>query len=586
MRINPTRVSAKLSLRSALPFHTLWFWVLPLSTLMLCAGQATAVTATPAAAAAVVEPPNDSTPASVRLITSDQYFNTIAHVFGDTIKVNTAFPPMVRTDGLLEAGAASAGVTASQVEQYESVATLIASKVVDPAHRDYLIDCKPAEQKAADASCARKFLSTVGQLLYRRPLTSEELQAETSQADQAADQLHDFYKGLGIALEGMLYSPNMLYIADLSVPDPKHPGSFRLDPYSLASRLSFFIWDAAPDEALLKAAQKGELYNAKGRERTVDRMLRSPRLATGVRAYFADMLGFDEFNTLAKDPVIYPNFTGQTVQDAREQALRTIVDLLVTKDADYRDLFTTDETFLSPSLAVLYGLPVTTSSWAPYEFAASSPRAGFLSEVGFLAVYSHPGRSSPTERGKAIKELLLCQHVPNPPPNVDFSAVTNPDPSLKTMRQRLAAHRNNPVCAGCHRLTDPIGLTLENFDGAGQWRSTENGAPIDASGTLNGKNFNGPVGLGQVLHDDPAVPACLVKRMFTYAIGRPTSEQDQPVLSYLNARFAASGYRIPQLMRTIVLSNAFSTVRELQPAGQPHPAPVLTAKSNLKEAQR
>jgi hypothetical protein len=577
-----------------LSLRVLWLCSLILSALMLCsdpvcAGEATAAARGAAAAAPLVEPSDDSTSPSVRLITSDQYFNTIAYIFGNGIKVSATFPPMVRTDGLLEAGAATAGVTANQVEQYQYVASLIAGKVVDPSNRDFLIGCKPTNPKAADPSCARRFLAVVGRLLYRRPLSSEELNWEVSQADRAANQLHDFYKGLRLPLEGMLYSPDFLYVTDLGQPAPKHPGQFRLDPYSLASRLSFFLWDAAPDRALLEAAQNGELYDPKGRERTVDRMMRSPRLITGVRAFFSDMLGFDVFNTLGKDPVIYPDFTGQTAQDAREQALRTIVDLLIKKDEDYRDLFTTDETFISPSLAVLYNVPVKSAGWTLYESPASSSRVGFLAEIGFLAAYSHPGMSSPTLRGKAVRELLLCQHVPNPPPNVDFSAITNPDPSLKTMRQRLTAHRKNPVCAGCHRLTDPIGLTLENFDGAGKWRTTENGAPIDASGTLDDKNFDGPAGLGQVLHDDPAVPACLVKRMFSYAVGRPDSAQDQPILSYLKAQFATSGYRIPQLMRTIALSNAFSSVREGK-LGRPSGAGgVLTAQSeqsNLKEPRR
>src|SRR6185369_16516725 len=130
--------------------------------------------------------------------------------------------------------------------------------------------------------------------------------------------------------------------------------------------------------------------------------------------------------------------------------------------------------------------------------------------ISFLAGHSHPGRSSATLRGKALREVLLCQTVPRPPANVDFSAIENPDPSLKTARDRLDFHRKNPVCAGCHKITDPMGLALENFDGSGQYRETEKGAPIDASGILDGKEFKNVAGLGQALHDSPAVPACLV----------------------------------------------------------------------------
>jgi len=258
------------------------------------------------------------------------------------------------------------------------------------------------------------------------------------------------------------------------------------------------------------------------------------------------------------------------VQDAREQTLRTIVDHLLVRRGDYRDLFTTRHTFLSPALAVLYGVPVS-SGWTPYDVPADSPRVGLLTQVSFLALHAHPGRSSPTLRGKALRELLLCQRVPHPPPNVDFSKVENPDPSLHTMRERLTAHRSNPVCAGCHRIVDPIGLGLENFDGVGEFRNTEGGESIDASGTLDGRNFKDAVGLGQALHDDPALTSCLVSRMYSYGVGGAPAngEQTQALLKYFDARFADDGYRVPDLMRTIALSEAFSEVTE-------PPAPVST----------
>jgi hypothetical protein len=287
-----------------------------------------------------------------------------------------------------------------------------------------------------------------------------------------------------------------------------------------------------------------------------------------VRAFFDDMLGFDDFAVLAKDPGIYPAFVGDSVQDAREQTLRTIVDHLITRNLDYRDLFTTRHTFLSPSLATLYGVP-TPPGWTPYETPDDSQRVGLLTQVAFLASHAHPGRSSPTLRGKALRELLLCQQVPRPPPNVDFSLIEDPKSTLRTARERLAAHRANPVCAGCHKITDPIGLALENFDGAGQYRATEKGAAIDTSGTLDGRNFTDPAGLAQALHDSPALPACVVKRAYTYGTGGPMRADDKTVLSYLNARFASGGYRFPDLLRTIALSHAFANVIPAPAASPP-----------------
>jgi hypothetical protein len=297
-----------------------------------------------------------------------------------------------------------------------------------------------------------------------------------------------------------------------------------------------------------------------------------------MRAFFDDMFGFEDFNNLAKDPIVYPAFTGVTVEDAREQTLRTVIDFLITQKKDYRDLFTTHETYISPSLAALYHLPAP-NTWTRYDFPPDSPRKGLLTQISFLAAHSHPGRSSPTLRGKALRELLLCQQVPRPPANVDFSAVENPDPRLKTARDRLALHRKNPVCAGCHKITDPIGLALENFDGAGEFRATEKGAPIDTSGNLDGREFTNVDGLAQALHDHPALTSCLVKRLFAYGTGSPVSTQDEGVIAYLNAQFAADGYRVPALLRTIALSRAFSEVHEMQ-----EPVKTADASSSLAAA--
>jgi hypothetical protein len=513
--------------------------------------------------AAIKEPDSDTTPRRLRLITGDQYFNTLAYVFGPDVKPALHFPPTERTDGLLEVGTSRAGVTDSQLELYQRTASTVAAMVVDPVRRNFLMTCHPADEKAADKACATEFLSRIGRLLYRRPLSQARIADLVQQADSGADKLKDFYAGLAIAIESVLMSPKVLFVAEAAEPDPAHPGSERLEAYSLASRLSYFLWNSAPDDAVLGAAETGEIQTEKGRAKLVDMMLTSPRLETGMRAFFDDMFGFEEFSNLSKDPIVYPAFTGVTVQDAREQTLRTTIDFLLTQKKDYRDLFTTRETYLSPSLAALYRVP-TTSTWVRYEFPADSPRAGLLTQISFLAAHSHPGRSSPTQRGKALREILLCQRVPRPPPNVDFSKVENPDPTLKTMRQRLTAHRTNPVCAGCHRITDPIGLALENFDGAGQYRTTEHGAPIDASGSLDGRDFTTPEGLAQAVHDDPALTSCLVNRVFAYGTGSPITSDNASVMSYLKARFAAQGYRLPDLLRTIALSRAFSEVHEVQ----------------------
>jgi Protein of unknown function (DUF1592)/Protein of unknown function (DUF1588)/Protein of unknown function (DUF1585)/Protein of unknown function (DUF1595)/Protein of unknown function (DUF1587) len=536
--------------------------------------------------AQIPEPENAGTPPRVRLLTSQQYVNVIADIFGSDIKPGTPIPPMRRTDGLLETGAAEVGVTTGQVMQLQRTAAAVAAQVVDngnldtqvPAHRDYLVPCKPKSITAPDDACAVKFIRSTGRLLFRRPLSNDKVKELTGRAHQAAADLKDFYAGLSSVLEGMLVDPMVLMIVDRTEPDPQHPGRQRLDAFSLASRLSFFLWNSAPDDAVLKAAESGEVNTPAGRARVVNMMLADPRLENGVRAFFDDMFAFDDFDTLSKDGTVYPKVSGTTLKDAREQTLRTVYDHLIVRDRDYRDLFTTRDTFISPALASVYQVPAV-PGWVPYEFPESSPRIGILSEVSFLAVHSHPARSSPTLRGKALREILLCQKVPSPPPNVDFSIIEDPKAVFHTARERLTAHRANPVCAGCHKITDPIGLALENFDGGGQFRTTERGATIDTSGSLDGKNFNDAVGLAQAVHDHPALPTCLVKRMYSYGIGGPLTQADNPELTYLDKRFAEAGYRVPDLLRAIALSTAFSEVAET-PA---QPPPVKTAGVQTKQ---
>jgi hypothetical protein len=527
----------------------------------LALGSCSQQAAEPAAATKVSAAPTPagSSEQRLRLMTSEQYLNTLGYVFGPNVKPDVRFAPLQRTDGLLGVGTSIAGVTAGQMEVYQKTAASVAAQVVNTENRKYLISCTPKSETARDDACARTFLTKVSRLLYRRPLEEKRVDQWVAEAGAGADRLKDFYAGLGSALEGMLFNPQVLFISERLEADPKQQGGTRLDSYALATRLSFFLWNAAPDDMLLKAAEKGELQTEKGFAKSVDRMLASPRLEYGVRAFFDDMLAFDVFDTLAKDGSIYPNFTATTVLDAREQTLRTVVDHLITKKRDYRDLYTTRETFLSPSLAALYRLP-TTGGWVPYEFPADSPRMGMLTQISFLAGHSHPGRSSATLRGKALRELLLCQPVPRPPANVDFSAVENPKANLRTARDRVNAHLENPVCAGCHKITDPMGLALENFDGAGRYRLTERGTTIDASGNLDGKAFTNVTGLATALRDHPALTSCVVKRAYAYGTGGPTSAGDRATLESLDKQFAANGYRFTELLRAVVTSKAFSQV--------------------------
>jgi hypothetical protein len=279
------------------------------------------------------------------------------------------------------------------------------------------------------------------------------------------------------------------------------------------------------------------------------------------------MLNFDAFETLAKDTTLYSKYNFNVAIDAQEQTLRTVVDLLIKQQGDYRDLFTTRQTFLTPRLAAVYriaqppaiGLP---NGWQRYEYPESADAAGILTHISFAALHSHPGRTSPTLRGKALRELLLCQKVPDPPGNVDFNIVQDTaNPNFKTVRQRLDAHATEAMCKGCHKITDPLGLALEKFDTIGGHRLSENGAAIDTTGELDGVRFTNVAELGKALHGNSRIASCLVERLYAYGGGRTLNRSETQWLNTsLIKDFQTDKFRFPLLLRRIATAETFYLV--------------------------
>lgn len=516
------------------------------------------VTAAPAAVGAGDEAGRPRT--TMRLIGESQYLNTVRAVFGQQIQLNVRFAPVRRVHGMVALGASQAMLTPGALDSLDRAAHLVAGQVVDPDYRQFVIPCQPAAENSRDDACAGRFFRGVGELLYRRPLTDVELASLVKVAGAAIGTAGDFYDGLEVALVGMLLSPHFLFIREQVEPDPSQPEHWRLEAYSKASRLSFMLWAAGPDAELLAAAKSGALHRDAGVRQQVERMLASPRLRDGVRAFFSDLLILEAFDNLTKDQTIFPAFTAKALADAREQQLQLVIDHLIDRKGDYRDLFTTPRTMLTPDLAGVYGIPVGSgaSEWVPFEFDPTDERAGFLTQVGFLAQHAHPGRSSPTRRGKALREIMLCQHVPDAPPNVDFSLLEDPNANLHTARERLDVHNTDRTCRGCHAITDPIGLGLENFDGAGQFRRVESGVVIDPAGTLDGVDFKTAVELGTAVRDNPALTTCFVQRVYTAGVGRPLEQGEEGrVIDPLLDQLDETGYRWQDVLRAVSLSDAF-----------------------------
>lgn len=505
---------------------------------------------------------------ALRRLTEQQYRNTVADIFGSDIVVAGKFEPERRIGGLLAAGGAELSITAAGFASYTQIAETVADQVIDEKRRAKLVPCTPASATAPDAKCAAAFFSHYGPLLYRRPLTPAQLDSRVQLATKAAAASKDFYAGLWTGLVSLMSSPEFLFRAEMAVQDSQGQS---LDGYSRAQRLSFMFWDSSPDAELLRAAASGELATQPGLARQIDRLIASPRFEAGMRAFYEDMLHLDKFGTLSKDAQIFPNFSDRVALSAHEETLRSVIDLTVKQDGDYRDIVTTRKTFVNRTLASIYDVPYSfDAEWTPYEFPESAGRSGILTQATFLSLFAHPGRGSPTLRGIALNEILMCQPTPPPPADVDFSLVNDANPNLKTVRARLEAHATNPACASCHNRSDPIGLALENFDSIGQYRTLDNGEPVDASAKIGQKSFVGAVGLGQVLREEPRLPSCLARSLLAYGAGTRTYDVRPAQVADSLKVFADSGYRVRALIRDLASREAFyRTFGKVRPTAAP-----------------
>jgi hypothetical protein len=496
---------------------------------------------------------------ALRRITETQYRHTIADVFGPQIKIDARFEPERREEGLLALGSAMLSLTSAGFEQYFALATSIADQALNEPQRANVVACTPADAAAPDEACAREFLTRYGERLFRRALTQEELQSRLQTAALGATQAKDFYAGLKLALTSLLIAPDFLFRVEYAESDPANPGERRLDGYTKASRLSHLLWDSAPDDELLAAARSGAIHTQAELEKQIARMIASPKFEAGARAFFVDMFQLDGFGNMVKDADIYPKFNQSVAEAAREQMLLRAVELLVRRNGDYRELFTSKETFLNRSLASVYNVPYASKApWMTYTFPADSERSGILTDIGFLALHSHPGTSSPTRRGIKVLEIFMCMATPQPPADVDFSKVQDSDKG--TVRGRLLDHMENEGCSGCHRKTDPLGLALEHFDGLGQLRLLENGMPIDVTADLRDVMIEGADGVGEYLRNEPRVPACLVRNVYSYGVGMKTFGRDRKYLAAQTQAFIENGYRFPELMKRIAASPEFFKV--------------------------
>jgi hypothetical protein len=487
---------------------------------------------------------------SLRRLTQEEYRHSIADIFGPEIEIRGTFEPTRRMGGLEATSTGVLSITPAGFESYTKMADSIATQVTAEKFRSKL-PCAPKSATAADDACMAQVLSHYGMLLFRRPLTPDEVKNGVNLGHTLAKSSNDFYAGLRYSLATLIQAPDFLFRKEEAVPAGKI--QYALDPYSRATRLSYLLWSTTPDSELLSAAQSGELNTAAGLDKQVTRLMASPRLETGMRGFFNDMFQLDTFDNVSKDSLFYPKWSAIIAASAKEETLRTTLDLALHSDGDMRDLMTTRKTFVNRSLAALYQIPFPfKGDWVPYEFAPDSGRSGIVTQASVVAMFSHPGRSSPTERGVALMDIFLCEPTPSPPANVDFSIVNDTSGPLKTVRERLMAHATNPTCASCHNHSDPIGLTLEGFDTIGGRRTTENGKLIDLSATLQGKHVVGADGLSHYLHDNPKYTMCIARKLYAYADGLNSEDVEPSAVKTAYKAFSDAGFRLRALIKGMV----------------------------------
>jgi hypothetical protein len=432
----------------------------------------------------------------------------------------------------------------------------------DTPSRQRIFVCHPA-RKSDEEPCARKILGTLAQRAYRRPVTQADLQPLLGFFRDGRNR-NGFEAGIELALRRILVDPEFVFRTERDAIGAAPGTIHRIGDVSLASRLSFFLWSSLPDDELLDLASLNLLHNRAVLERQVARMLADPRSAALVKNFAGQWLYLRNLDGAMPDRMVFPNFDDNLRQAFRKET-ELLVESVMREDRDVLDLLSADYTFVNERLARHYGMRNVYGSQFRRVAVTDEARKGLLGHGSVLTVTSLATRTAPTLRGKWILENFLGTPPPPPPPVV---------PALKetvgrepvSMREQMEAHRANPTCSACHRMMDPLGFALENFDGVGAWRSREGGTPVDASAELvDGTPVNGPATLRRALSSNPeAFVGTLTEKLLTYALGRGLTYRDRPVVRTIVRDAGTRDYRFSALVMGIVTSMPFQMTQVSQ----------------------
>jgi len=430
--------------------------------------------------------------------------------------------------------------------------------------RSRIFTCRPARANG-ERGCAKEILSTIARRAYRKPVTDADMQLVLSFYDRGREQ-GSFDRGIQMGLERILASPQFMFRLERD-PAGVAPGSvYRLGDLELASRLSFFLWSSVPDDQLLAVAAAGKLKDHATLEREVRRMLADPKSEALISNFAGQWLQLRNVRSVQPNSDEFPDFD-DNLRQAFKRETELLFESVIREDRNVLDLLRADYTFVNERLAQHYGIPNVRGSRFRRVPVTDEARKGLLGQGSILAVTSHAERTSPVVRGKWVLDNILGTPPAPPPPDIPPLKEAEEGQKPRTIREQMAEHRSNPVCASCHKVMDPIGFALENFDAVGAWRDREPGGPIDASGELaDGTKIDGVVTLRQAVLRRPDVfVGTMTEKMLTYALGRGLGPADMPVVRSIVRDAAKNDYHFSSLVFGVINSLPFQ-MRKAQDA--------------------
>jgi hypothetical protein len=493
----------------------------------------------------------------LRRLTTPEYNATVRDLLGDTSAPANNFPPPEESAGFLN------NADVYRTTDLHAEAWLTAAEEMTAAYRaagNLTLPCM------ADATpCATEFIRDMGKRAFRRPLTDDEVASYLARFDAGMTD-GSFEEGLEWVLERMLQSPHFLYRVETEAAGQPAGTVVPLNNYSIATRLSYFLWSTMPDAELLAAADAGQLSTPEQVRLQAERMMGMDRFDETLHSFHAQVLGWEHVYGAPKIAATTPAWDADLQVDMIEEA-ELFVKSIFDAGGTFSDLLTATHTFVTPRLAQFYGITYPGTGTEFMRVDNVPHRHGLLTQPSILAGHAHPNQSAPVKRGELIRKHLLCTDPPPPPANLVIE-IPAPTPDTTT-RQRFEEHRVNPGCAGCHVLLDPLGMPFENYDEFGRWRDTDGGQTVDASGGLtmipslgNAVDsaevpVNGPAELGSQLAEVSEAHDCFLFNWFRYSMGRQEEATDTCTIATLRDDFAASGQNLRELLLTIVTSDAF-----------------------------